>query len=94
MKDGHINNDGDEDDEELNNASARLIREPKRDEALDIPFCGCLSVKFYQPYFDVDTEDVLKRMSNTVFFCNREENFLALISEKPDAYGPVWVREK
>ena len=57
----------------------------------EIPFCGCLSVRFYQPYFDVDTSEIIDRISHAMFYCRRDENFLAHISEKPDAYGPVWI---
>eukprot|EP01038_Epipyxis_sp_PR26KG_P012221 gene12221-16371_t len=57
----------------------------------DIPFCGCLSVKYYAPYFDVDTIEVVDRISNAVLYCRREQNFLAYIGEKPDAYGPFWI---
>lgn len=28
----------------------------------DIPLCGILSVKFYKPYFDVDTKDITNRL--------------------------------
>ena len=28
----------------------------------DIPLCGILSVKFYRPYFDVDTKDITNRL--------------------------------
>lgn len=83
----------DDDDEEMNSSSARLISEPRKDglDPADIPFCGCLSVRFYQPYFDLDTDDVTARISHAAFYCQREGNFLTLIGEKPDAYGPIWV---
>ena len=29
---------------------------------VDIPLCGILSVKFYKPYFDVDTKDITNRL--------------------------------
>lgn len=83
-----------QDDEELNlNSSSRLITDPQKDgpDLVEIPCCGCLSVQFYQPYFDVDTQDVVNRLAQSVFFCKREELFLNSINEKPDAYGPVWV---
>ena len=31
---------------------------PNKDQS-DIPFCGCLSVRFYQPFFDIDTSGYL-----------------------------------
>jgi hypothetical protein len=57
----------------------------------DIPFCGCLSVRFYQPYFDVDTVEIISRISQAMFYCKRNENFLTYTKDKPDAYGPVWI---
>ena len=57
----------------------------------DIPLCGCLSVKFYQPYFDVDTEEVIVRLLQALFYCKRENNFVSIINDKPDAYGPFWI---
>jgi len=59
----------------------------------EIPFCGCLTVRYYQPYFDVDTKDVLARILNSLFYCRAGpgENFLALTTDKPDAYGPFWI---
>jgi hypothetical protein len=57
----------------------------------EIPFCGCISVQFYQPYFDLDTADVISRISSAMFYCRREENFLNLMKDKPDAYGPFWI---
>ena len=85
------------DDEELNagNSATGLIREgPQSDgKETDIPFCGCLTVRYYQPYFDVDTKDVTTRMLGALFYCRAapEENFLAQTAEKPDAYGPFWI---
>ena len=56
-----------------------------------VPFCGCLSVQYYMPYFDVDTEDVTSRITNSTVYCGRQEQFLSSIEEKPDLYGPFWV---
>jgi hypothetical protein len=58
---------------------------------VEIPMCGFLSVTYYQPYFDVDTDDIFTRMTQSALYFNREKNFLGLIGDKPDAYGPVWV---
>jgi hypothetical protein len=77
--------------EDLDNAQAGLLSE-KQKEVQDIPFCGCLSVRYYQPYFDVDTVDVTTRISSALLYCRSEQNFLSSIREKPDAYGPFWVR--
>eukprot|EP00640_Fibrocapsa_japonica_P000444 CAMPEP_0113952508 /NCGR_PEP_ID=MMETSP1339-20121228/90460_1 /TAXON_ID=94617 /ORGANISM="Fibrocapsa japonica" /LENGTH=379 /DNA_ID=CAMNT_0000961139 /DNA_START=75 /DNA_END=1215 /DNA_ORIENTATION=+ /assembly_acc=CAM_ASM_000762 len=90
-------------------------------------WCGCLSVRFYQKYVDVDTDDVVNRLKSSVLFCkmphcvlartkawrfsqvaeNPEseethqadegetqqppQNFLELLGDRPDAYGPFWV---
>ena len=59
-----------------------------------MPFCSCLSVQYYQPYFDVDTEDVTSRITASTVYCGRQEQFLSAIEEKPDLYGPFWVSLK
>lgn len=71
--------------------SSNLLGPQKQADTPDIPFCGCLSIRYYQPYFDVDTEDIQKRISNAFIFCKREQNFLNLIGDKPDVYGPFWI---
>ena len=58
---------------------------------LNIPFCGCLSIQYYRPYFDIDTIEVFDRMLNSVSYCRRDQTFLSLIGDRPDAYGPFWV---
>ena len=87
MTTGEEENDN---DEELNLTKAGLL-ETKGNDLPDIPLCGCLSVRFYQPYFDVDTADVTSRIAHALFYCKREENFLVFIKDKPDAYGPFWI---
>lgn len=57
----------------------------------NIPYCGIISIKFYQPYFDVDTSEVYQRILHSTFYCRREANFITNFSSKPDGYGPVWV---
>ena len=48
--------------------------------------CACLSVEYYRPFFDVDTEEVLARLKHALFFCGAGPSpFMELISEKPDA---------
>jgi hypothetical protein len=80
------------DDLDINESAGRLFNETTIKEQPEIPFCGCLSVRYYQPFFDVDTNDVISRISSAVFYCNREQNFLGLVGDKPDAYGPFWVK--
>lgn len=78
------------DEDDIEQSSNLLSEKPK--EVPDIPFCGCLSVRYYQPYFDVDTEDVTTRLKSSVLYCRSENNFLSTINDRPDAYGPFWVR--
>lgn len=84
-----------EDDEEMNmSANSSLLRGESRkteDDSRQMPFCGCISVQYYQPYFDLDTQDVINRIWSSLFFCRRQETFLDSIMQKPDAYGPFWV---
>ena len=78
--------------EDLDSAQSANLLSEKQKENQEIPFCGCLSVRYYQPYFDVDTVDVVSRITSSVLYCKREQNFLASIADRPDAYGPFWVR--
>ena len=88
------------DDDELDNISdqAGLLRSdhnrgnndtPKDKE--EMPFCGCFSIRYYQPFFDVDTSDVTSRVSQSVMYCQRTENFMSSVKDKPDLYGPFWI---
>ena len=62
-----------------------------KDDDRDVPMCGCLSVKYYQPYFDIETEDIGKRIFVASLYTRKDDSFMNLIREKPDAYGPFWV---
>jgi protein YIPF1/2 len=62
--------------------------EKEKDE---IAFCGCMSMRYYQPLFDVDTKDISSRISQSLFYCQRAENFMSVVSAKPDLYGPFWI---
>mmetsp|Transcript_8286 Transcript_8286/g.34127 ORF Transcript_8286/g.34127 Transcript_8286/m.34127 type:complete len:242 (+) Transcript_8286:157-882(+) len=53
--------------------------------------CACLSVEYYRPYFDVNTDDVVKRLKYALMFCGAGSPFLEVVREKPDAYGPWWI---
>jgi hypothetical protein len=57
----------------------------------EIPLCGFLTVQYYQPFFDVDTVDISNRILASTFFCRREQNFVTMVGDKPDAYGPIWI---
>ena len=82
-----------DDDEEMTMGSnSSLLKENRKDEDTpQIPLCGFLSVQYYQPYFDLDTQEVINRVWNSLFFCRRQETFLETIIQKPDAYGPFWI---
>lgn len=84
--------EGEEDDGQLDLEGSRLISETTKDTP-EIPMCGFLSVRYYQPYFDVDTVDITNRILQAVFYCRREQNFLTTVENKPDGYGPFWVRQ-
>ena len=48
------------------------------------------SVSYYQQFFDVDTDDVGKRIAN-VFLSPHRGNFLEeVVGDNPDLYVPVW----
>eukprot|EP00825_Cyclidium_porcatum_P021092 TRINITY_DN2363_c0_g1_i1.p1 TRINITY_DN2363_c0_g1~~TRINITY_DN2363_c0_g1_i1.p1 ORF type:complete len:301 (+),score=43.25 TRINITY_DN2363_c0_g1_i1:262-1164(+) len=52
--------------------------------------CSCLTIEFYQPYFDVTTNLVFKRMKAALYpfnntFFEIENGF------KSDLYGPFWI---
>lgn len=83
----------DDDDVESMSANSNLLKKREALEIPDIPFCGCLSVRYYQPYFDVDTSDVHARIANALLYCRRENTFISLFDDKPDAYGPFWVSQ-
>jgi len=50
---------------------------------------SCFTVEFYQPYFDVTTDDVKYRILSTIDPRNNE--FFERIQGKPDIYGPFWI---
>ena len=102
MMNSHRNKHDDDDDDiedSMDNANESLIKDQNKNGDSssggilngDIPLCGFLSVKFYQPYFDVDTDEVIVRLLQALFYCKRENNFVTLINDKPDAYGPFWI---
>jgi len=80
------------DELDIAESTGLLYNDPVVKDQPEIPFCGCLSVRYYQPFFDVDTSDVMTRIGSAVFYCNRDQTFLSLVGDKPDAYGPFWVK--
>lgn len=85
MGDQHNNDDIDTERAGLLNPAASSGPMP------EIPLCGFMTVQYYQPFFDVDTVDITNRILASTFYCRREQNFVSLIGDKPDAYGPIWV---
>jgi hypothetical protein len=61
------------------------------EEISEIPLCGFLSVRFYKPYFDVDTKDITARLYHALLYHKKDDSFMTIIAEKPDAYGPFWI---
>lgn len=71
--------------------SSALLGDKKVKPQQEIPLCGCISIQYYQPYFDVDTADVTSRLYKSLLFCTADTTFMQTIADKPDAYGPFWV---
>ncbi|GME42347.1 hypothetical protein GTA08_BOTSDO10361 [Neofusicoccum parvum] len=46
------------------------------------------SIGYYQQFFDVDTNEVIRRCWAAVF---PRTNFLDVLEGNPDLYGPVWI---
>jgi len=77
--------------ESLLNRSASEKAEKSSAPAVDM-WCGCLSLPFYQRFFQVDTADVFERLKLTfLFFWPKSKPFLEEIGDNPDFYGPFWV---
>ena len=80
-----MNEDG-EDEEFL---GTKKVEE--KSSSSNIPLCGCLSVQYYRPFFDIDTKDVYERLVMSSTYCRKDDTFYQLIKENPDAYGPFWI---
>merc|ERR1712166_1118383 len=52
-------------------------------------FFPCLTWKALQPYFDVTTHDVKKRLIGSLLPFNQK--FYTSYKDKPDLYGPFWI---
>jgi len=51
--------------------------------------CGFLTVEYYQPYFNVDTNDVVRRLKCTLM--PWKGGFFEVVDGRPDLYGPFWI---
>jgi hypothetical protein len=69
-------------------AAAPLGRSPLDDNFSPL---SLLSPAFYVACFDVDEGDVVARVRAALWPFRPPQPFLALISAKPDLYGPVWL---
>ncbi|KAF1313514.1 Yipf1 protein, partial [Globisporangium splendens] len=53
--------------------------------------CGCFTLAYYKPYFDVDTVDVQQRLTRALLPFKKNPTFAEMIAPSPDAYGPFWL---
>lgn len=54
--------------------------------------CSCLSVAYYQPYFNVDTLDIQARLLRAILPFRKDPTFGEIIEQDSvDAYGPLWI---
>ncbi|KAI5076205.1 hypothetical protein GOP47_0008270 [Adiantum capillus-veneris] len=63
-----------------------------RPDAGDEPQRGLprfLRVTTYQPYFNIDTEEVSQRILQSLSLNRRD--FISITSHNPDLYGPFWI---
>lgn len=81
--------DGALEDAEL--LAGRDVEAADHASAAKLGMCGCFSVAYYRPYFDVNTEGVKQRLLSTLTFYKPEPTFLTLVKDSPDAYGPFWT---
>jgi protein YIPF1/2 len=76
----------------LLNSNGKLSRDNSNNkDKEEMPFCGCMSIRYYQPFFDIDTADITSRITQSVWYFQRQDNFLSNIGDKPDLYGPFWI---
>ncbi|KAG6553678.1 hypothetical protein Mapa_004593 [Marchantia paleacea] len=59
------------------------------DGATSSGLMGLFSVVSYRPYFNVDTNDVLDRIKDSLFPFRGD--FVEKTSHNPDMYGPFWI---
>jgi len=86
---GTINNTESFESTDAEDASFLNEQKRKKNEE-EITNASCFSIKFYQPYFDIDTESELLRLKRSLQFWDRPF-FRTELNEKPDLYGPFWI---
>ena len=47
------------------------------------------NMTFLQSYFNIETDDIIKRVITSLIPCNK--NFINLVEKNPDLYGPFWI---
>eukprot|EP00483_Globobulimina_turgida_P011400 UN11422 len=52
---------------------------------------SCWHIEYYQPYFDIDTNQELQRLTKALLPFTGGEFFDPELNEKPDLYGPFWI---
>jgi len=70
------------------NPSVANTAQPPQNQG-KVPLCGFFSVEFYQPYFNVTTNDVKERIKSSLNPI--KPRFFELTQENPDLYGPIWI---
>jgi protein YIPF1/2 len=66
-----------------------LQPEPSGDKSLFQRCCPCLTIEFFQQYFDVTTDDIKQRLLLSLVPFNGR--FHTAYQAKPDLYGPFWI---
>eukprot|EP00347_Sterkiella_histriomuscorum_P019422 403341685 len=51
--------------------------------------CPCLTIEFFQSYFDITTNELTMRLLTSLIPFNRK--FYQSYKSKPDLYGPFWI---
>ena len=67
---------------------------PQGNESSSRPkgLCSCFTVQYYQPYFDVDTSTVRKRVLRSLTAMQpSSRDFLTITQNNADLYGPFWI---
>lgn len=67
-------------------ATAQPTNEPSQSK---VALLGFLTVEFYQPYFNVTTNDVRERIISSINPI--KPRFFEITNSNPDLYGPVWI---
>jgi len=62
----------------------------KTGEPID-PNAKCWSIQYYQPWFDIDTNQELHRLKKSLLPFLASNFFDKELDEKPDLYGPFWI---